>query len=112
MSSLTRSQRLILALGLLLVGISGLYSPWVVEFEEDLGYEEAFLVPVAANRRFFIYGEKQPAQLWTEHGEYRYVGMVIDLSQLLVEWLSISALTVSSILLVGLRGKARALPGN
>ena len=105
MKSLSKLQRLILAVGLLLLGISGLYSPWVVEFEEDLGYEEAYLVPVAANRRFFIFGEKQPEHLWTEHGEYRYVGMVIDLGQLFVEWVSISSLTVASILLVGLRRK-------
>ena len=103
MPSLSTPQRLILALGCLLIGVSGLYSPWVIEFEEDLGYEEAFLVPVSANRRFFVFGEKSPAQLWSEHGEYRYVGMVIDLRQLVAEWLSIAALTASAILLAGLR---------
>lgn len=106
MPNLSGLQRLIVALGFLLIGITGLYSPWVVDFEEDLGYEEAYLVPVAANRRFFIFGEKQPEQPWTEHGEYRYVGMMIDLSQLFVEWLSIGALTISSVLIVGLRGKS------
>lgn len=103
MSDLSRSQRIILALGCLAAAVSGLYSPWIVEFEEDLGYEEAFLVPIAANRRFFIFGEKSPSQLWTEHGEYRYVGMEIDLRQLFAEWLSIGALTAAATLLAGLR---------
>ena len=61
---------------------------------------------IAANRRFFIFGEKSPTQLWTEHGEYRYVGMMIDLRQLFAEWLSIGALTAAAILIAGLRREA------